>query len=418
MISRLTPAMVRHFGALTSLAISALAGCGPTPTVTGPPPGPEIVATWAMPEERQFTPFEEFTGHIEALESVQVRARVSGYLDKILFEDGAEVQEGQELFQLDKDIFDAEKSKAEGTLAQAESRLARASAQFERAQILEKNNSITTDEFERIESDKKEAEAAVTVAKASLKLAELDCDFTTVKAPLDGRISRRSVDKGNLIKADDTLLATIVKVDEIYAVFEIDERAAIRLKKFSLENSRFARPLADLKIEVELFLIDQARAPLSGKIDFSDNELDPHTGTLRVRARVPNQNLLLSPGFFVRCRMPMEDPEKPQRRLCVPEEALGSDQGQRFLYVYNSEGKVEDRRVKIGPLLDGWRVIEENLAPDDRVIVSGLQRVRPGENKTVTFKEEQKYAAAKVKPESNAPPPHQAAQSTPKTAGD
>lgn len=416
MISHLSLSIGRCLGASCCLAILALAGCRQQTTAAGAPPPPEVVVTWTRPVERAFTPFEEFTGHIEALESVQVRARVSGYLDEILFEDGAEVQEGQELFLLERDIFDAEAAKAEGVLQQMESRLARVTSQYDRSLTLFKNNSITTDEFERVQADKKDADAAVVVAKAALKLTKLDVAFTTVKAPITGRISRRAVDKGNLIKSDDTLLATIVQVDPIYAVFEIDERTALR--KRPSESSQRAIPLAEQKIEVELFLIDQSRAPIKAMVDFSDNELDPGTGTLRVRAKVENRNLLLSPGFFVRCRMPMGDPKRPEKRLCVPEESLGSDQGQRFVYVYKGDKKIEDRRVKIGPLLDGWRVIEENIKDDEQVIVSGLQRVRPGDNAKITFKEEPKYASASSQSVAQSPSPKQAARSSPKAASE
>jgi RND family efflux transporter MFP subunit len=451
---RVVKSLAFYVGAAALLLVAA-GGChwsvpgsasAATPKDKKKDPPPAAAVTWMRPVACDFTPVEEFTGQIQAHKTVQLRARVSGYLDEILFSDGQLVKAGQDLFQIDPDTYQAEVDKAQASIRQAETRLARLKLQYQRAMGLVQNNTITKEEFERIEADKDEAEAAVDAAHVDLKIANINLDFTKIKAPLAGRIGMRAVDKGNLIKADDTLLATIMELDPIYAYFEIDERTALAINQ-ALAARAAAQDAPSTKQEVKLLLIDQTEAPvngviefepeaadsnqtlrirepadddtpkrkiLKGQIDFRDNELDTGTGTLRMRAEVENKNGLLTPGFFIRCRLPMAE---KRTGICVPEEALGSDQGQRFLYVLKEDGLVEQRRVELGPLLRvtagpqlrnnirqatggkldpgqsslSWRVIEDGLAPEERVIVSNLQRVRPGENK-VRFVEEPKYS--------------------------
>ena len=355
-------------------------------------PLPEVIV--ALPEERAFTPFAEFPGRTEALKTVQVRARVAGYLDKILFHDGDSVDVGAPLFQIDPGPYAAEDKRAQATIRQAETRVRRLAQQLARAQKLVGSKAITQEEFELIEADHAEAEAALDVAKSSQRLTELNLGYSTIKSPLKGKISRRLVDVGNLVKPDDTLLATIIQLDPLYAFFEIDERTVLQLRragprgtKKSLSTGPDKSPdgpeksLVEQNIQVRLFLTGETESALGGVIDYADNELDVNTGTLRVRVKVDNPKLLVSPGFFIRCQMPLGAPRKA---ICVPEEALQADQGQRFLYVLNENDEVQYRRVNIGPLLSGWRVIEDNLKLEERVVISGQQRVKPGKKAAPT----------------------------------
>jgi RND family efflux transporter MFP subunit len=309
-----------------------------------------------------------------------VRARVAGYLDKILFADGAEVHEGDPLFQIDPRTYEADLAKAKAQVEQTKARYDRLCRQYDRGKRLLETRAISREDFELTESERAEAAANIEAAQAVQRLAELNVGFTTVKSPVHGRISRRLVDVGNLVRPDDTMLATIVTLDPIYAYFDINERTVLQLRRSYAAAD--GRPLAEQGIEVDLTLADEDQASIKGVIDYTDNELDANTGTLRVRVAIKNSDAMLSPGFFVRCRMPVGE---ARDSLCVPEEALGSDQGQRFLYVVNGDNEVSYRRVDVGPLLAGWRVIHQNLASDERVIVSGLQRVRPGQEVKVKF---------------------------------
>lgn len=327
----------------------------------------------SRPTRDRVIEYEEFTGHLVAMHTVAIRSRVSGYLDKVYFKDGAKVNEGDLLFLIDDRSFKATAANAEALVAQANSRLANLLSQEKRANALATRQALAAEEAERLGFERAEAEAALASAKAQRDLAELDVSYSQIKAPVSGVINNRQVDPGNLVKADDTILATIVSQDPIYAYFDINERTVLRLRRL-ISEGRLAE--AHHGVEVQISLADEDDFKHRGTIDFLDNQLDPNTGTLRVRAVIPNKNGLLSPGLFVRLRFPVS-PE--HEALLVQEEALGTDQGQRFLYVLNEENEVAYRRVKIGILDNGRRVIEDGLKPEERIIVKGLQRVRPGD---------------------------------------
>ncbi len=210
-------------------------------------------------------------------------------------------------------------------------------------------------------------------AKASLETAQLNLSFTKIASPITGRISRRLVDPGNLVRADETPLANIVSVDPIYAYFDIDERTALRLRRLILDGK--LPGVQEGKMNVQLALADEDQFLVTGTIDFFDNQIEAGTGTLRLRAVIRNERGLLSPGLFVRVRIPIG---VPHAALLVREESLGTDQGQRFIYVVDEQNQIDYRRVKVGFLSDGKRVIESGLKPGERVVVTGLQRVRPG----------------------------------------
>jgi RND family efflux transporter MFP subunit len=349
-------------------------GCRPTSpqgTVTTPSL-PEV--TIVNPVAREYSPFEEFTGRLEASEVIEIRARVSGYLDQVLFRDGADVAVGDLLAVIDPRTYAAEVARAMASVQQAKSRVMRMARQVERGRQLIENRVVTQQDFDLMEFDHAEAEAAQRIAESTETLAQLHLNFTQIRSPVKGKISRRLVDAGNLVQIDDSLLATIGTVDPMRAYFEIDERTVLRLRQMIL-SGEMQKP-AEQKLEVRLSLANESNFSIVGIIDFTDNALDPLTGTLRARATIDNGSLLLLPGLIVRCRMPIGN---ARIGLFVPEESLGSDQGQRIVSVLNDNEEVVVRRVSVGIQQAGWRLVEGELSDKDRVIVSGLQRVRSGQ---------------------------------------
>jgi RND family efflux transporter MFP subunit len=350
-------------------AVAAPLGCDRAPV--GPPaPKPQQVL-FVTPREEVVSEYEEFTGRTAALRTVEIRSRVSGYLDKVSFADGADVQAGDVLFEIDPRWFKAAADQAAGNLSQYEARIERLDRQVKRATPLIENKVKSLEEYDQYTFDHAEAKATHKAMVAAKELADLNLSYTHVTSPIDGRISRRMVDPGNLVRADETVLTTVVAMDPIYAYFDIDERTVLRLRRLVREGR--IRSTRESEVSVQLALADEDEFNLSGAIDFVDNQVDPTTGTLRLRAVIANPQRLLSPGLFVRVRFPVGDPHPA---LMIPEESLSTDQGQRFVYVINDQNRVVYRRVKTGMLLAGRRVITDGLASSDRVAVTGLQRLR------------------------------------------
>jgi membrane fusion protein, multidrug efflux system len=369
---------------LAGSLLALVAGCG-RPTSAAPPQGGADKAAQApevpigRPLVQTVTDYEDFTGHTEAVNSVEIRARVSGYLVEGLKDggpnkEGSEVKKGELLFEIDPRSYQADKDKAEAALMQAQAHLDRLSKDLARAEKLLPSRSIAQGDFDQIAGDHREAEAAVKTAQAALALAKLNLAWTKVYAPCDGQVSRQLIDPGNMVQADVTPLTTIVTRDPIYAYFDVDERTLLELRRHILEREGKLSSAREAKHKVLLGVADEEGYPHEGTIDFAENRLDMMTGTLRVRGVFPNPKRILSPGMFARIRVPIGE---PHRALLVPEEALGSDQGQRFLYVVGGENKVEYRRVQIGPLQGKLRVIDKGLAETDRVVLGALQRIGP-----------------------------------------
>ena len=277
------------------------------------------------------------------------------------------------LFEIDPRTYEADKSKAEAALAQSQAHLERLAKDLKRAQELLPTRSIAQGDYDQIAGDYKEAGAAVKTAQAALRLANLNLEFTKVRAPCDGRVSKQLIDPGNMVQADQTPLTTIVTLDPIYAYFDIDERTLLQLRR--MVRAGKLKSAREAKVKILLRLADEDGYPHEGTIDFADNRVDTMTGTLRLRGVFPNPKRILSPGMFARIRVPIGE---PHRAILVPEEALGSDQGQKFLYVVNGDNEATYRRVQVGSLHDGLRVIKSGLTEEDRVILDGLQRIKPG----------------------------------------
>ena len=354
--------------------IVLLTACQRQPTTTPPPPPPKV--TVSQPVVREVVEWDEYTGRLEAVESVDIRARVSGYLQSIHFTDGEFVKKGALLFVIDPRPYQAELNRAKAQLEQAIARSERTQKDFARAQQLVKSRAISQEEVDTRASDQREAQEAVQAARAAVEAARLNVEFTQVKAPISGRISRHLVTEGNLINggtADSTLLTRIVSLDPLYGYFDVDERAFLKYTRLWRNGTR---PGArEVKIPVELGLADETGFPRQGYVDFIDNRLDPNTGTMTGRAVIPNPDLTLTPGLFARIRLPGSN---QYQALLIPDEAIGSDQTQRFAFVVNDQHTVEYHRVELGPIINGLRVILDGLKPEDWVIVNGVQRVRTG----------------------------------------
>ena len=355
---------------------SATFGCTGSGSAGGPPPPKAAEVQVSTPVVKTVTDFEDFTGHVEAMRGIDVRARVSGYLDKVLFKEGMEVEEGTPLFEIDRRTYQADYDRAGANLTQAKAHLTRLEADYQRAASLIGTKAISQADFDQAAGDRDEAAAAVKVAEAALHTSRLNLDFTTVTAfpPIAGRISRQMIDPGNLVKADDTVLTTVVSFDPIYAYFDVDERTMLRIQRLVRAGKVKSAQQAEVKIRLEL--ADEQGYPHEGTINFIDNRMDEPTGTLRLRGVFPNPNRVLSPGLFARVRIPIGDPHPA---ILVSERALGSDQGQKFLFVLNKDDEVAYRRVQIGKLEEGLRVIESGLQMGERVVLSGLQRVKSGD---------------------------------------
>lgn len=379
----------------SSVFLVAAATCGcDEPKVAKSEKSPEAVLV-SLPVTVEVTDFEDFTGKTEAVVSVEIRSRVSGYLDKIHFQDGDEVAEDALLFEIDARPYQAAADKAEATLKQNEARTKRLDSDLRRANALLGRGSISREEFDKIASDEAEGLASTGIVKADLDLARLNLSFTKVKAPSAGRLSRRMVDAGNLVKADDTALVSIVSLDPMHVTFDIDERTLLKIRRLIADGKIKSRQEAE--IEVMIGLADEPDFPHRGTINFSDNRIDPGTGTLRVRAVTPNPKpRVLSPGLFVRVRLPIG---ASRRAIVVPEQAVGTDQGKKFVYVVikgDKDEKVARRPVEVGALRAGMREIKSGVKMEDRVIVSGLQRVRENTKVSPEFQSAERPTEPKV----------------------
>ncbi len=353
------------------LFFATLVGCNKssTPTTNSAKPVEVVVD---HPTIENITDTEEFPGRLEAVDSVIVRSRVTGYLDKIHFVDGAEVKKGQRLFDIDPLPYTAEAERSLAAVNQAVAKRDRLTKDYKRFQAAPKG-ALSTEELDRITGDLAEAAAAVEVANANLKLAQTNLAYTKILAKTSGQIGRRMVDPGNLVKADETILTTIVALDPIYASFDVDERTLLRLSRL-VAGGPISKYKSD-KVEVGVALSDETGFPHTGVIDFSDNKVNERTGTRRVRAVLANPDEFLSPGLYVRLRFPVG---KPHKSILVPEEAIGSDQGQKYVFLVNEKDEVVYRKVTLGAQSGKNRVIDSGIKPSDRVIVSGIQRVRAG----------------------------------------
>lgn len=341
-----------------------------------PPAPPPPKVTVSKPLTKEVIEWDEYTGRLEAVDSVDVRARVSGYLESIHFKDGQMVNKGDLLFVIDPRPYQAELDRAKAELNLSEARLKLAENNYVRAKTLLSSRAISEEEADTRASEQRVALATVERAKAQVKEAELDVEFTHVKAPISGLISRKYVTEGNLINGGTggTLLTTIVSLDPIYSYFEADEKSYLKYKRRAEEGKR-PSPRQEENNPAYMEVGNETGFPHKGYVDFVDNRLDPATGTIRMRGVFPNPGNKLTPGLFARMKIMGSG---KYEAVLLPDEAVGSDQSQKYVLVVNDENTAEYRKVVLGPLINGLRVIKEGIMPGDRVVVKGLQRVLPG----------------------------------------
>lgn len=360
---------------IVSLLLFLLSGCKKPAAPVAPPP-PSVSAVQAI--EREVVEWDEYTGRLESPETVEVRARVNGYLDKVHFREGKEVKKGDLLFTIDRRPYQAEFDRAVADHQRAESQAELAKNDAERAKRLIATRAISEEDFDTRTRTYTSALAFVKSAEAALDSANLNLEFTEIRSPINGRVSRAFVTEGNLVSggsggAGATMLTTVVSQDPLYCYVDVDERAVLKYLRLRREGRRVSA--LDAQIPMEVALDDETDFPRKGYVDFVDNKIDPTTGTLRCRGVIPNPERTLGPGFFARFRLPGSG---KYSALLLPDRALGSDQSQKFVYVIDAENKVEFRPVTIGPIVDGLRVVTAGLKPGEQVIVEGLLRVRPG----------------------------------------
>jgi multidrug efflux system membrane fusion protein len=356
----------------------ALSGCGHKPladTDTSPP-----AVSVSQPIAREITDSVDFIGRIEAPSSLDVRARVTGYLVKIPFREGAEVRAGDLLFEIDDRPYKDELDLSQASLERAKASLVKAQAFLDIGLETQKLSSgaVSQQEIVQRQGSRDEAAASVQSAQATLEKSQLNFDWCKVTSAIDGRVSRYFLTVGNLVSQDTTQLTTVVSEDPLYAYFDIDERTLLRILRHLLPNE--VDLITTKQLPVSMGLTDEDGFPHTGYIDFANNVVNPATGTMLARGVFANPitasgRRLLKPGMFVRIRLPIG---KPHQALLVSEKAMGTDQGQKFLYTVDAQNLVQYRRVKVGPLQsDGLRVIEEGLQPGEWVLISGLQLVHP-----------------------------------------
>lgn len=452
MIAALAAAVALSAAAAGCSRLGAETGKGAAAEKKGTPKKTAVV-TVARPVVAEVRDYEEYTGRTEATRTVDIRARVTGYLvagggdsnspgdESILFRDGQEVEKDQVLFRIDARPYLAEQERTVATLRQAEARQKRADAAFRRTAALYARNNASREEYDLAEDEAAEAQAAVEVARAVVDRADLDVTFTEVRAPIAGRISRRMVDIGNLVKADDTILTTIVDIQKLYANFDIDERSVLMIRDMIREGTFTS--MTEGAVPVDIAMVDDEGFPIRGTVNFFESGLDANSGTLRVRADFDNPPILasglrgISPGQYVKVRLPLGP---AYRSPTIPEEAINSDQGKKYVYLFRPWpeakqreelsrqeaahaaraaeakpgaklppprryrfGTVEVVREKdpksglgtlvLGPMRDGRRVVRAGLGPDDEVIVTGVQGIRPGGEARVEIKAEASAAS-------------------------
>lgn len=359
------------------LLVPTLAACGQSQSQSqaSAPPPPQV--TIAKPTSKMIADQDEYVGRFVAVESVEVRARVPGYLEAIHFQDGQLVKAGDLLFTIDRRPFQIALAQAQASLAQAKATLAFAESDLARAQGLAIGSVITQQTFDQRTQAKRSAEALVAAQQAAERQATLDLEFTELRAPVSGRIGDRHVSIGNLVtggtSGNTSLLATIESIDPIRFEFTLDEASYLRYGHFSDDGA--GAPDRGLTLPVKLKLLDESAFGHEGKLDFVDNAIDRSSSTIRARAVFANPHGKFTPGMFARVRVAAA-PAKNE--LLVPDAAIGVEQVRKFVLVVDGENVARPKYVTLGPVVDGLRVITEGLTPDDNVIINGLMRVRPG----------------------------------------
>jgi RND family efflux transporter MFP subunit len=363
------------FGPVIVLLAATLSGCDGKPAAPQAAAAPPPVSV-AQPTKRTITDWDEFTGRFDAVEEVQVRARVGGFVTHVEFRDGAFVNAGDLLYIIDPRPFEAVAEQADGQLSDARAKAELAKRELDRALTLVQTSAVAESTVDQRREALQVAKAAQIQAEGLLKVAQLNIEFTHVVAPIGGRASRHLISIGNLVQGSEggsTLLTSIVSLDPIYIYFDMDEATYLKYNRLYFEGKRPSS--RENPNPVQVTLSGETKPSHDGKVDFLDNRLDVSTGTLRGRAVIPNKDFSILPGQFARVRLIAS---APYEALLVPDTAIATDQSRKIVFVVKEDNTVEAKPVTLGPLDEGLRVIREGLKPEDRVVVDGLQRVRVG----------------------------------------
>ena len=362
-------AAVSRLHRFRSAALAAsllLAACGQG----GPPQFPPPEVSVAPVVQRSVTEWDDYSGHVEAIDSAEIRPRVTGHLGQVHYREGGLVEKGQLLFTVDDREYRAAADAARADLVRAEARLALARQELARAEALIGARAVSQGELESRQVEAQQAEADRLSAAARLAQAQLNLGFTRLRAPFAGRAGAALIKPGNLVKANDSLLTTLVSIDPVYVTFEGDERAYLRYQELARSGNR--QSSRDARNPVQVGLADEEGYPHRGEMDFVDNALNPATGTIKARAVLPNPDGALTPGLFARVRLLGAS---ETNALLFHEQAVLTDQDRRYVYIVGKGNSAERRDVKLGPQVEGLRIVESGLAPGDRVIVNGARKI-------------------------------------------
>lgn len=363
---KLSSKTLRH--SLVLAAFMSLPACGQSPAATAQQPAAPKVSV-AEVIEQPVNEWDEVTGRLEAPESVVIRSRVSGYIDKVAFQEGAMVKKGDLLFQIDPRPFQAEVNRLEAQLQEAKATQQRTASEAVRGNKLFAGKVIGSEEADARNAAAVAARAAVAATQAQLDSARLNLGFTQVRAPIDGRVSRAELTAGNLVNADQSVLTSVVSTDKVYAYFDVDERVYLKYKELAREGARSdASP-------VYLGLANEDGNPHLGHMNFVDNQVNPRTGTIRGRAVFDNRDGQFTPGLYVRLKLVGSS---TYTAALINDAAIGTDLGKKFVLVLTPENKVAYRAIEPGPKVGGLRIVRNGLAKGDKIVVNGLQRVRSG----------------------------------------
>lgn len=359
---------------LVAAIMAGIGGCSSDATTTPAVQAPQVSVAEAL--ARDVTEWDEFTGRLEAVESVEVRPRVTGYIESVNFTEGSVVRKGDLLFVIDPRPYRAELSKAEAELQRAIARSELAATDQTRSEKLLDIKAVSREEYDQRVNASREARASVDAARAAVDAARLNLEFTRITSPIAGRASKAIVTAGNLVTGGSnaaTLLTTVVSIDPIYVTFEGDEQVYLKYTELARRGDRSSS--RDVANPVLMELANEQGFPHRGAMTFVDNQIDPRTGTIRARASFDNKDGYLTPGLFARVKLLGHNSYKA---VLVDDRAIGTDQSQKFVFVVDAENKVSYRSVKIGRLTDGLRIVQQGLSPGEIVVVNGLQRVQPG----------------------------------------
>lgn len=352
---------------LALLAVLVISACGKTPDTAASMPAAKVSVAKVL--EQPVNEWDEFTGRLEAPETVEIRPRVSGQIDEVAFTEGALVKKGDLLFQIDPRPFQAEVRRLEAQLAQARATATRSENEAQRGERLRQSNAISAELADSRTSAAQEARAAAAAIQAQLDLAKLNLSFTRVTAPISGRVSRAEITAGNLVTADVTRLTSVVSTDKVYAYFDADERVFLKYTQLARQGQRGqATP-------VYMGLSNEDGNPHLGQMNFIDNQVNPQTGTIRGRAVFDNKDGAYTPGLYARLKLVGSG---TYSAVLINDEAVGTDLGKKFVLVMDADNKTAYRAVELGPKIEGLRIVRNGLSKDDTIIVKGLQRVRPG----------------------------------------